>query len=56
MTMANASAQLEAILPGGAQHGRIMADYDELRRLIGEAGVSNRFAARMVESLREDRK
>lgn len=56
MTMANASAQLEAILPGGALHRRIMADYDELRRLIGEAGVSNRFAARMVESLREDRK
>jgi len=56
MTMANASAQLEAILPGGAEHERIMADYDELRRLIGEAGVSDRFAARMVELLEEDRK
>ena len=56
MTMANASAQLQAILPGGAEHERIMADYAELRRLIGEAGVSARFAARMVESLKKDLK
>ncbi len=56
MTMANASARLQAILPGGAEHGRIMADYAELRRLIGEAGVSDRVAARMVESLKKDLK
>ena len=31
MTMANATAELEAILPGGAKHERIKTDYAELR-------------------------
>ena len=47
-----ASAELQAILPGGAKRGQMEADFAELQRLIGEAGASHRFAERMVEELR----
>lgn len=56
MTMSNASAELRAILPGGAKHERMKADYAELKRMIGDGGVSGRVAAKMVELLKEDRK
>lgn len=51
MTMDNAVAELRDILPGGAKHRRLEADYAELRGLIGESGASDRVARRMVESL-----
>ena len=56
MTMANATAELEAILPGGAKHERIKTDYAELRSLIGRSGVSDRVGSRMVELLKSDMK
>lgn len=56
MTMANATAELEAILPGGAKHERMKTDYAELRSLIGRSGVSDRVGSRMVELLKSDMK
>ncbi|MFQ8827131.1 MAG: lipid-A-disaccharide synthase [Alistipes sp.] len=56
MTMANATAELQAILPGGAKHERMKADYAELRSLIGRSGVSDRVGTRMVELLKSDMK
>lgn len=56
MTMANATAELQAILPGGAKHERMKTDYAELRSLIGRSGVSDRVGSRMVELLKSDMK
>lgn len=44
-----AERELAAILPGGAERERMLADFDELRRIVGGAGASDRVAARMVE-------
>lgn len=55
MNMKNATAELEAILPGGRKHERMMADYAQLQELIGHKHPSDKFAARMVEFLRKDR-
>lgn len=52
MNMRNATAELNAILPGGSQHERMMNDFTELRSLIGGAGASDRFARRMVDLLK----
>jgi len=52
MTMANASAELTALLPGGAKRGAMLADFEELRRRVGGSGASERFAAKMVEILK----
>ena len=52
MTVENAESELRAILPGGARHDRMEADYARLREVIGGAGASDRFAARMVAILR----
>lgn len=54
MTMKNATEELSAILPGGAKHEKMLADYAELQRLIGQKNPSDRFAARMVELLHKD--
>lgn len=43
---------LSEILVGGDQRERLLADYAELREIIGTAGASRRFAKRMVEILR----
>ncbi len=47
-----AEAELRAVLEGGAERERMKADFAELRRIIGGAGASERFAARMVEDLK----
>lgn len=52
MNMPNATQELINILPGGEKNKRMMDDFAELRGLIGEAGASDRFAARMVEILK----
>lgn len=51
MTVDNAAAELQAILPGGSKEAQIKQDYAELSRLIGGPGASDRFAARVVEIL-----
>lgn len=52
MTVENASAELAAIMEGGAKHPQMMADYNELQQIVGGEGASDRFAARMVELLK----
>ena len=47
-----AERELRAILPGGEKRERMLADFRELRTVIGGSGASDRFAARMVELLR----
>ena len=56
MTMDNATEELRAILPGGRKYERMEADYAELRLLIGHSGASDRFAQRMVDLLKVDRR
>ncbi len=48
-----AEAELRAVLEGGAGRGRMLDDFAELRRIIGGEGASDRFAARMVDDLKE---
>lgn len=43
---------LRNILPGGKGRDKVLADYAELRQIIGGEGVSKRFAQRMVELLK----
>ena len=49
---ARAERELRAILPGGEKRERMLADFRELRTIIGGPGASDRVAARMVELLR----
>ena len=49
---ARAERELRAILPGGEKRERMLADFRELRTVIGGPGASDRFAARMVALLR----
>lgn len=44
--------ELAAILPGGNERERMLRDFDELRKMIGEAGASERFAKDIVNSLK----
>ncbi len=53
---AEAAAELRAILPGGGKRQRMLDDFDELRRIIGGPGASDRFARRMVEELKKPAK
>ena len=50
-----AERELRAILPGGEKRERMLADFRELRTIIGGPGASDRFAARMVELLRAEK-
>ena len=52
LNTARAERELRAILPGGEKRERMLADFRELRTVIGGPGASDRFAARMVELLR----
>lgn len=52
MTIANAARELRAILPDGEKRDKMIADFDQLRAMIGGSGASDRFAARMVELLK----
>lgn len=47
-----AERELRAILPGGEKRERMLADFRELRTIIGGPGASDRVAARMVALLR----
>lgn len=55
MTVENASEELQAIMEGGSKHSKMMADYASLGAIVGGEGASDRFAARMVELLKNDK-
>lgn len=48
-----ASAELRSILPGGSERERMLADFDELSKMIGGEGASHRFAQDIVKTLRK---
>lgn len=50
-----AERELRAILPGGEKRERMLADFRELRTIIGGPGASDRIAARMVALLRAEK-
>ena len=52
LDVTRAERELRAILPGGERREKMLADFDELRTLIGGPGASDRFARRMVELLK----
>ena len=52
LDITRAERELRAILPGGERRERMLADFEELRSVIGGPGASDRFAARMVELLK----
>lgn len=47
-----AEQELRAILKGGNERERMLADFAELRSIIGDAGASDRFAQAMVNELK----
>lgn len=55
MTPERAAEELRAILPGGGQRERMLADYDALRKRIDGPGASERVAARMVALLKGEK-
>ncbi len=44
--------ELRKIIKGGEERERMLRDFDELRRMIGESGASDRFAQDMVKSIK----
>lgn len=53
LDIARAERELRAILAGGEKRAKMLADFEELRGIIGGIGASERFARRMVAELRE---
>lgn len=51
MTVEKGVEELRAVLPSGTKHDKLMADYDELAQKMGDAGASERVAAKIVELL-----
>ncbi len=52
LKMEEATRELRAILPEGAERERMLADFRELSQMIGSEGASARFAKDIVNSLR----
>ena len=55
LSVERAERELRAIIAGGAKRARMLADFDELRTVIGGPGASERFARRMVELLHNEK-
>ncbi len=53
LSIERAERELRAIVVGGAKREKMLADFAELQAIIGGAGASERFAARMVEELQK---
>lgn len=51
MTVGNLKTELKKILPGGKERERMLADYDQLIKVLGKAGASERAAEKIVASL-----
>ena len=48
------SEELRSILKGGNKREKMLADFDQLKALIGDNGASNRFANNIVNSLKNE--
>lgn len=53
LDITRAERELRAIVAGGEKRAKMLADFEELRAIIGGPGASDRFAARMVEALKQ---
>ena len=51
LSIERAERELRAIVAGGAKREKMLADFEELRSVIGGPGASERFAKRMVDFL-----
>ena len=51
----NIRRELEAILPGGSKRERMLADYDEVHRLLGDSQAPDEAARIMIEKLNNKR-
>lgn len=51
LNVERAERELRAIITGGEKRERMLADFEELRTVIGGAGASERFAKKMVHLL-----
>lgn len=52
MTVNNIKSQLKKILPGGEERNNMLANYDEMLNILGNAGASERAAEEMIKELR----
>lgn len=52
MTVNNIKSQLKKILPGGEERNNMLASYDEMLKILGNAGASERAAEEMIKELR----
>jgi lipid-A-disaccharide synthase len=48
----NIRRELESLLPGGSQRERMLSDYEEVRRLLGESHAADEAASIMVNQLK----
>ena len=48
----NIRRELESLLPGGSQRERMLSDYEEVRRLLGESHAADEAASIMVNKLK----
>ena len=51
-SVANIRRELETILPGGAERERMLSDYDEVHRLLGNSQAPDEAARIMIEKLK----
>jgi lipid-A-disaccharide synthase len=51
----NIRHELEAILPGGSQRERMLSDYDEVHRILGDSHAPQEAARIMIEKLNINR-
>ncbi|MDY4570040.1 lipid-A-disaccharide synthase [Alistipes senegalensis] len=54
LSVERAEQELRAIVAGGSKREKMLADFDELRTVIGGPGASDRFAECMVEELKKE--
>ena len=54
-SVANIRRELEAILPGGAERERMLSDYDEIHRLLGDSHAPDEAARIMIEKLKSEK-
>lgn len=54
-SVANIRRELEAILPGGKQRERMLSDYEEVHRLLGDSHAPEEAARIMIEKLNINR-